>query len=168
MSKRKKLLNLCELPDISQPVNTTHCFNDSTHQTCCMLGPKARKYADNTGNPIGKASKKAHKVFKKSKKNNKSKKSKNKKDLTGWCTCIGSNVCAYYAKNFKDGTHIKFINDPQENFYYTNIDPDCEAYVRDLINSPSHLTPGIGNSYPNCTQDKKDKIKTIKTIKNKV
>ena len=54
------------------------------------------------------------------------------------------------------------------NFYYTNIDPDCEAYVRDLINLPSHLTPGIGNSYPNCTQDKKDRIKTIKTIKNKV
>ena len=76
MSKRKKLLNLCELPDISQRVNTTHCFNDLTHQTCCMLGPKARKYADKTGNPIGKASKKAHKVFKKSKKNNKARKAK--------------------------------------------------------------------------------------------
>lgn len=164
MSKRKKLLNLCELPDISQPVNTTHCFNDLTHQTCCMLGPEARKYADETGNAIGKASNNAHNIFKKSKsnKNNKSKKSKKNKDLTGWCTCIGSNVCAYYAKNFKDGTHIRFINDPQENFYYTNIDPDCEAYVRDLINLPSHLTPGIENSYPNCTEEK---IKTIKKIK---
>ena len=35
------------------------------HHTCCMLGPKARKYADNSGNPIGTAAKKAFKAHKK-------------------------------------------------------------------------------------------------------
>jgi hypothetical protein len=53
-NKRNKLLDTCKLPQNYD--ETSHCFNDSTHQTCCMLGPKARKYADSSGNPIGKAS----------------------------------------------------------------------------------------------------------------
>ena len=43
----------CGLPNYDK---TSHCFSDSTHHTCCMLDPEARKYADNSGNPIGIAS----------------------------------------------------------------------------------------------------------------
>jgi hypothetical protein len=53
MSSREKLLEKCGLPNYNK---TSHCFSDSTHHTCCMLGPEARKYADNSGNPIGIAS----------------------------------------------------------------------------------------------------------------
>ena len=49
-----KLLNECGLPQNYSA--TGHCFADSTHQTCCMLGPEARRYADDSGNPIGEAS----------------------------------------------------------------------------------------------------------------
>ena len=47
-TKREKLLERCGLPD---NYSTSHCFNDSTHHTCCELGKKAREYADKTGNP---------------------------------------------------------------------------------------------------------------------
>ena len=50
MGKRELLLRKCNLPNTK---NTSHCFNDNTHHTCCMLGPKARLYADQSGNPIG-------------------------------------------------------------------------------------------------------------------
>jgi hypothetical protein len=56
MSKREQLLEKCGLPNYNK---TSHCFSDSTHHTCCMLGPEARKYADNSGNPIGIASENA-------------------------------------------------------------------------------------------------------------
>ena len=52
-------MNACGLPENYGP--TSHCFADSTHQTCCMLGPEARAYADRSGNPIGKASERAFK-----------------------------------------------------------------------------------------------------------
>ena len=52
-------MNICGLPMDYNP--TSHCFADGTHQTCCMLGPEARKYADESGNPIGSAAKKAFK-----------------------------------------------------------------------------------------------------------
>ena len=48
--------NFCGLPKSS---NTSHCFADSTHRTCCLLGKDARKYANESGNPIGKASEEA-------------------------------------------------------------------------------------------------------------
>ena len=47
--KRDKLMEVCGMPKNYNP--TSHCFNDSTHHTCCMLGPKAKKYADESGNP---------------------------------------------------------------------------------------------------------------------
>ena len=39
----KNTLSICGLPNYIQ---TSHCFNDFTHQTCCLLGHKARKYFD--------------------------------------------------------------------------------------------------------------------------
>ena len=45
-------LDACGMPRNYRP--TSHCFNDATHHTCCLLGPEARKYADASGNPIGK------------------------------------------------------------------------------------------------------------------
>jgi hypothetical protein len=50
MSTREQLLEKCGLPNYNK---TSHCFSDSTYHTCCMLGPEARKYFDNSGNPIG-------------------------------------------------------------------------------------------------------------------
>jgi hypothetical protein len=96
---RKRLLTKCGLPDIQ---DTQHCFADRTHHTCCMLGPKAREYADSSGNPIGSLSVRIQR-----KTNIKTK----KQGLTPWCTCTGSKVCSYYSGKFgrEDGTHIKFI-----------------------------------------------------------
>lgn len=132
--KIKKLKKLCGLP--SNDFNTSHCFADGTHQTCCMLGPKARKYADESGNPIGSASIEA---FIK-----KNKRKPNQKELTSWCTCFGSKVCSYYANRFKDGTHIKFVNNPNsEKEIRTNVSPKCEGYFRDKFNIQKHATPGI-------------------------
>jgi len=81
-----------------------HCFRDVTHQTCCLLGKNARKYADASGNPIGNASEKAFA--------NNYGFLPSENTLTPWCTCIGSQVCTYYTQKFgkEDGTHIKFIH----------------------------------------------------------
>ena len=56
-TRQKTLLAKCGLPDIPE---IQHCFADSTHHTCCMLGDKAREYADASGNPIGALSVKVH------------------------------------------------------------------------------------------------------------
>ena len=91
---RKTLLQKCGLPDI---LETKHCFADSTHHTCCLLGSKARQYADSTGNPIGKLSERVQ--------------GKKIGKLVPWCSCTGSKVCSYYSSKFGkiDGTKIKFI-----------------------------------------------------------
>lgn len=122
----QELLNKCGLSN----EGTSHCFNDSTHHTCCMLGPKARKYADNSGNPIGLASIKAF---------NKTGKKLNKNTLTPWCTCSGSKVCSYYANKFKDGTHIKFIYNPKTKkvINYPKTENPTKLGIR------THGTPGI-------------------------
>ena len=99
-SKKNVLFNLCGLP--TNDPNTSHCFADSTHQTCCLLGGQARRYADASGNPIGKASEQA--FFKKYGF------APSEKTLTPWCTCMGSGVCTYYARKFADGTHPKFLH----------------------------------------------------------
>jgi len=106
---RKSFLKKCGLPDVAQ---TSHCFNDETHHTCCLLGKNARNYADSTGNPIGKLS---ESIQSKDEKKTKSK-SKSKK-LVPWCTCTGSKVCSFYAQKFgkSDGTHIKFIGSLKPN-----------------------------------------------------
>jgi len=117
------LLNKCNLP---KNQSTSHCFNDSTHHTCCMLGPKARKYADNSGNPIGITSENAfyHRYGKRPQ----------SEELTPWCTCTGSKVCSYYKNKFNDGTHIKFIG---------SLDMRDEDEAINKMNIERHSTPGI-------------------------
>ena len=135
IAKRKKLLNACGLPENYN--ETSHCFNDSTHQTCCMLGPKARKYADTHGNTIGKASERAFR-----KKHGRAPK---KDETTGWCTCFGSEVCSYYADKFNDGSHIEFVNNQKsKSKVVKNVSPKCEGYWRDYFNVPAHKTPSVG------------------------
>ena len=126
---RNTLLQKCGLPNSPE---TNHCFADGTHHTCCDLGPKARNYADKSGNPIGKAAFKAS-----------LKMPKNNKITKPWCTCTGSEVCSYYAKKFKDGTKIKFINDPTTENIAENVDPKYETYFKNKFNIMSHRTPGI-------------------------
>ncbi len=124
---------LCGLPN-EQQVN--HCFNDATHQTCCLLGYKARKYSDDSGNPIGKVSEDMFKQqFDRLPDNN---------DLTPWCTCIGSQVCSYYADKFNDGTHIKFINNKGTIIY--NLLSECEKNIVEKYKFFKHMTPGVNNN----------------------
>tara|TARA_Y100000389_G_scaffold203258_1_gene251103 strand:+ start:4394 stop:5149 length:756 start_codon:yes stop_codon:yes gene_type:complete len=126
---RKDLLKLCGLPET---IETSHCFADGTHHTCCELGPEARNYADRSGNPIGKASEKVSLKMR-----------KNSKDTKPWCTCTGSKVCSNYANKFKDGTKIKFINNPNNDKIASNVSPLKEEYYRRKFNIYSHRTPGV-------------------------
>lgn len=117
--------NFCGLPKSS---NTSHCFADSTHRTCCLLGKDARKYANESGNPIGKASEEAffkHYGF-----------HPDENTLTPWCTCMGSKVCSYYQQRFgqRDGTHIKFL-DHKDNIIFDRDEQKYSIY--------NHNTPGI-------------------------
>ena len=126
MDRRTILMNQCGLP-IND--STSHCFNDFTHQTCCMLGPKAREYSNNSGNPIGYISEKLNP----------------NKNLTPWCTCSGSGVCSYYANKFNDSTHIKFINDNNNGIIY-DFEKDKNLNEYDVVNKigiSKHRTPGI-------------------------
>jgi len=145
LTKREVLLNKCKLPKTK---DTSHCFADGTHHTCCLLDKKARDYADRSGNPIGLASKKA---FRK-----KNKRNPRKDELTPWCTCSGSTVCGYYSDRFKK-TKIAFMNDPNKNRIARNIiSQKCEQNIRDKMNVIPHLTPGIENKNKN-----KQKCKNI-------
>jgi len=153
-SSRKYLLHKCGLPDVPE---TSHCFNDETHHTCCRLSKKARDYADESGNPIGKL---ADDVFKKLPKSHHLKAHFKKTGERPWCTCFGSKVCGYYADNFKD-THIKFISNPTKKEYAHTINgsEDCEEFVRNKFEVESHGTPGIygkksSNNYDNMCKSK--------------
>jgi hypothetical protein len=119
-----------------------------------MLGPEARKYAEKSGNPIGKISEDINKYYNGNKKINK---------ITPWCTCIGSEVCSYYSNKFNDGTHIKFINNNDKTKYYTDISKsNCESTIKSKISYTSHNTPGINkNTKKKCNQNNY-KIKNIK------
>lgn len=122
--KRPSSANPCGL---AVRPSTSHCFNDDTHRTCCLLGPRARRYADASGNPIGRASEQAfYETFGFW---------PDEKMLTPWCTCIGSDVCTFYANKFGDGTHIKYI-DSQE--YGRVLERDESKYK-----TRSHRTPGV-------------------------
>ena len=121
MSIREQLLEKCGLPNYNK---TSHCFSDSTHHTCCMLGPEARKYADNSGNPIGIASEDAFYL----------RYGKKTDELAPWCTCTGSKVCSYYSNKFKDGTHIKFIG---------NLPTKNEEDGISKLGISKHMTPGV-------------------------
>ena len=142
-NKRDRMIQICFNPKknlLPEHPAINHCFSDSTHQTCCMLGPRAREYAEKTGNPIGKISEDIEKYY------------NGEKDLskenTPWCTCIGSEVCSYYANKFNDGTYLKFINDSRNNNYYDEIkNTSCENSVKKEIGYSSHLTPGITKRY---------------------
>ena len=135
--KIKKLRNMCGFKQ--DDPETQHCFADGTHHTCCLLGPKTREYADKSGNPIGSASKRSY--------SRKNKRSPGKKTLTPWCTCSGSAVCSYYADKFKDGTRIKFINNPNDSKKIReNVSSDCETHFRDKFKIGSHGTPGVGKA----------------------
>jgi hypothetical protein len=153
-NKRVKLMEVCGMPQNYNP--TSHCFNDSTHHTCCMLGPKARKYADESGNPIGTAAKKAFKQLKN--------RGATDEDLTPWCTCFGSEVCSYYANKFNDGTHIKLVNNPNsvDKVAYKP-SHKCEGFHREKFNVKSHGTPGVGN-VGKVNVDCKKEIGKIKNI----
>ena len=132
-TKREKLLEKCGLPD---NYSTSHCFNDSTHHTCCKLGKKARYYADKTGNPIGTASIAAFKE--------KFGRDPTSKEKTGWCTCFGSKVCSNYSEKFPGDTKIKFINKPQsKNEIRTSVPKKCEEYFREKYSVQEHGTPGV-------------------------
>ena len=65
------------------------------------------------------------------------------KTLTPWCTCTGSEVCSYYADEFNDGTHIKFINNPNTNEVTYNPKSKNEGKYKNKFNIYSHRTPGI-------------------------
>jgi hypothetical protein len=120
-SKRKRLLEKCGLPDIDE---TKHCFADSTHHTCCKLSRKTRKYADKTGNPIGKISEKVYEIQHK----------KPAGEYTTWCTCTGSKVCSYYNTISNGKTYIKFINSTKSK------DEDVGIQTLKLM---KHKTPGV-------------------------
>jgi hypothetical protein len=127
---RKSLLKKCGLLDV---VETSHCFNDATHHTCCLLGNDARKYADATGNPIG--------ALSESVQGNK------KLKLVPWCTCTGSKVCSFYSKKFgkKDGTRIKFIGKlkPKKTKKNKSNNNWNENNAISKLNLMIHSTPGI-------------------------
>jgi len=135
---RKSLLRKCNLPDIPE---TAHCFADSTHHTCCMLGSKAREYADSSGNPIGTLSIRVQSQMKTKKQKKITDKRTNKQNLAPWCTCTGSKVCTYYTDKFgkEDGTHIKFIGTLSSK----DANAKNEEAAINKLRLQSHQTPGV-------------------------
>lgn len=152
-TKREKLLDKCGLPDVAE---TQHCFTDGTHHTCCELGAEARRYADSSGNPIGKLS---EKVFKSLPNNHPKKKYFMDSNKRPWCTCFGSKVCSYYGDKFKD-TKIDFISSPYENRYAEAVPTNmgCEEHVRKKFQTRSHGTPGVKNSKSECKKNNINRI----------
>jgi len=137
---QKTALEACGLPTDDEA--TSHCFADSTHHTCCTLGPEAREYADASGNPIGSASVRAFEVL--------NGVLPGTNDTTAWCTCFGSLVCGNYASMFPDdGTAVKFIYNKDsaegEPEAAVNIPKsrECEEKTRNFYNVMAHMTPGI-------------------------
>ena len=142
--KVDKLLDMCQLPKNYEA--TSHCFNDDTHQTCCMLSPETRRKADATRNKIGQVSVKAYLEYLKQNK----KPIPTKEELanldTPWCTCLGSQVCSNYKSNFDNKTNIKFVNDKQTKNIVKNPLAKCEKYLADEFLTVAHKTPGVVNS----------------------
>jgi len=136
---QKAALEACDLPTNSQ--RTSHCFADSTHHTCCRLGPDARKYADASGNPIGIASIQAFEALTGSVPMD--------NETTSWCTCFGSLVCGNYASMFDDGTEVMFVynkDSPEGNpeaAFNVPKGRECEEKTREYYNVQAHMTPGI-------------------------
>ena len=130
-SVQTKLRKLC----FGQSYNHSsiqHSFGvDNTHNLCCALAMPSKQYADASGNPIGTASTAI--------------------DLDGdlststWSTCMGSNVCSYYAQIHSDGTNALFATSPDLTKLATYIPENihCEAYAARQLNMSAHGTPGI-------------------------
>ena len=112
--------------------SVAHSFGeDATHNLCCALGPKAKAYADASGNPIGAAAEHIDVI--------------GDKTTSNWSTCMGSNVCGAYAAEHADGTKALFATNQALTKVATDVpaDPDCEAYAARLLTAPTHSTPGI-------------------------
>ena len=150
-SNNNRLNKLCGLPFHNK---TSHCFNDQTHHTCCLLGHSARAYSNATGNPIGRVSEEMFEQY--------FGRPPEQGDLTPWCTCIGSKVCSFYSEKFNDGTHIKFINKKGTIIKNLLTKSGCESKIvnENLNIFYNHATPGIESdkkrSNNNCMIDMED------------
>ena len=142
--KVDKLLDMCQLPKNYEA--TSHCFNDDTHQTCCMLSPETRRKADATRNKIGQISVDAYLEYLKQNKERIPTKEELANLDTPWCTCLGSQVCSNYKSNFDSKTNIKFVNDKQTKNIVKNPLSKCEKYLADEFLTVAHKTPGVVNS----------------------
>lgn len=112
--------------DSYHDASVQHSFGvDRTHNLCCRLGEDAKTYADNSGNPIGDAARRI--------------------GSNNWSTCMGSNVCTYYAEKFNDGTRPLFATSPDlyKATTYIPSNMNCEAYVATQLSADVHGTPGI-------------------------
>jgi len=139
---QKAALEACGLPTDYE--RTSHCFADTTHHTCFLLGPEARKFADESGNPIGIASIEAFEALNGT--------TPTANETTAWCTCFGSLVCGNYAGMFDDGTEVKFVynkaspeGEPEAAFDVPK-GKECEAKTREYLKVAAHMTPGINAS----------------------
>ena len=130
-SVQTKLRRLCFGESYNHP-SIQHSFGiDNTHNLCCSLAMPSKIYADASGNPIGSASTAI--------------------DLDGdlsnstWSTCMGSNVCSFYAQRHNDGTDALFATSPDLTKLATYIpeDVNCEAYAARQLSMSAHGTPGI-------------------------
>ena len=140
-SKQQRLQEMCGLPDSPE---TSHCFADSTHHTCCMLGPKTQKGIKGTGNDLTPSAKKAYMKKHGLTESQLETKLANEDISLPWCTCTGSSVCSQYDRDFGD-TKISFINNPKSysGEVAKDIGTNCEKYVKDLYDIRTHGTPSI-------------------------
>lgn len=137
-----------------------HAFADPTHGMCCLLGPKSRAYADNSGNPIGTASEEVAQTAPTEVADS---------AMTSWSSCMGSNVCSYYGKRFGDA-YPKFAVSPDKKKMWipthgTIVSPECEKFLQeDVFKGTSHLTPGIEppSSKHGCSPE--DQAKILKDV----
>ena len=129
-----------------------HSFGaDMTHNLCCKLGEAAKDYSNKSNNPIGNAAKKI--------------KSDN------WSTCMGSNVCSYYAETQNDGTMPLFATSPDLYKLSAYVPPNihCEAFAAEELSMTSHGTPGIATQGRSelCSAEEKELIKQNTYTKHK-
>lgn len=130
-SGRQKPENLC-FPTNPKSRLTQHCFSDSTHHTCCALGPKSREYSIKSGNPIGSAAETVTPVS-----------TSSSREVRPWCTCSGSQVCQYYAQKHRDGTRIIFMYNVHNKAVYYNVPSHLESTMAQKFNIAFHRTPGV-------------------------
>tara|TARA_Y100000746_G_scaffold220138_1_gene218360 strand:- start:280 stop:1404 length:1125 start_codon:yes stop_codon:yes gene_type:complete len=126
MRKRQESLRKACFNDAYNHHSVQHSFGeDMTHNLCCHLGGKAHEYSNASGNPIGRAARNIN--------------------SENWSTCMGSNVCTFYAQTQKDGTKPLFATSPDLYKLSTYIpsNMNCEAFAAEELSMTSHGTPGI-------------------------